>query len=118
MGSNLDPRWANLVDDLFPRRDLQAILDASEAVQATIASPGWPIVMALLEAEVGRLDVELDGDRPLESRADYAAKHGFRGGLRAPERAVQALIGRAESRYAEQRARHERDAEPSPDGSA
>lgn len=120
MGSNLDPQFTRHVDYLFPRGDAQAFDDlvvAGEAAQALLASPGWPILVALLRREVATIDAELDSGRPLESRADYAAKHGRRGGLRAPELALYALVGRAESRLSEQRAKHEGGAESSPDRS-
>lgn len=115
MGSNLDPQFTRHLDDLFPT--LEALVEAAEAAQALTAHPGWDALSALLNAEIATIDADLDSGRPLDSRADYAAKHGRRGGLRAPGRALQALVGRAESRLAEQRAKHEGGAESSPDGS-
>lgn len=117
MGSNLDPQFTRHVDALFPRPGLQELLDGAEAARALRDAPGWPVLVALLNAETDQIDAELDDGRLLESRAHYAAKHGRRGGLKAPERAIEALIGRAESRLAEQQARHEGDAESSPDRS-
>jgi hypothetical protein len=115
VGSNLAPQFTRHLDDLFPT--LEELVNAAEAAQALVATPGWACLSALLHAEVATIDAELDSGRPLESRADYAARHGRRGGLMAPERALQALVGRAESRLAEQRAKHEGDAESSPDRS-
>lgn len=119
MGSNLtgrlDPRFTRHVDDLYST--LEELVAAGEAAEALLAHPGWAHLDALLNAEVATIDAELDSGRVLESRADYAVRHGRRGALTAPSGALQALVGRAESRLAEQRAKHERDAEPSPDGS-
>lgn len=118
MGSNLqgrlDPKFTRHIDSLFPT--LEELVVAGEAADALIAQPGWAHLVRLLEAEIATIDAELDSGRPLESRADYAARHGRRGGLRAPVGALTALISRAESRLEEQRAKHEGGAESLPEG--
>lgn len=117
MGSSLgrsahaDPQLTRHFDRLFPT--LGELEAAADAARSLISSSGWPVLLDLLGAEVSGIDAKLDSGRPLE-HVEYAAYHGRRGGLRAPAAMLHALIDRAESRLAEQRAKHEGDAEPSP----
>lgn len=110
MGSNLgtvgrtDPKFTRHLDDLYPT--LEGLFDAAEAVEDMLAHPGWAHLTRLLEAEAAEADVEVDG-RLLESRAEYAFAHGRRGGLRSAMVAASTLLRRAESKLAEQRAKHE-----------
>jgi hypothetical protein len=91
-------------------RHLPTALDVleteSEWVQATVLSPGWQVLLGLLEREIETINRELDG-RLLESRSHYAAKHGRLGGLRAVAQFAEALIDKADAKLAEQRAKHE-----------
>lgn len=115
-GSRVDPQFSRHIRDLYGRRPLDELVADAEAVAALIASPGWPVLSALLDAEIATIDAGLDSGQVLE-QAEYAGRHGRRGGLKAPQVASQALIGLAESELSKQRAKHEGDAEPSPDGS-
>lgn len=115
-GSRDDPQFTRHVRDLYERRPLDDLVDDADAVAALIASPGWPVLSALLDAEIATIDAGLDSGRVLE-QAEYAARHGRRGGLKAPHGAAQALISLAESELSKQRAKHEGGAESSPDGS-
>lgn len=119
VGSNLgsqrhDPQLTRHLEQLYPTLD--QLLAAADAARAMIQSPGWLVLSDLVSAEVATIDAELDSGRVLEHRADYTARHGRRGGLRAGIHAVYALLDRAESRLAEQRAKHEGDGESSPEG--
>lgn len=107
-----DPKFTRHLKDAFPT--IESIAEANDAVAATVASPGWNLVLALLNAEIAEIDRQLDSGPLLESRAEYAHLHGRRGGLRGAKDAAHALMHRAETRLEEQRAKHERDAEPSP----
>jgi hypothetical protein len=100
-----DPRDSRHVGDLFPT--LEEKLAAADAARDMLASPGWAVLQGLVEAEVATIDRTLDSGTPLESRADYAAGHGRRGGLRAPLQLIQALVSTAERELAAQRAKHE-----------
>lgn len=113
MGSNLgqvravrpDPSLSRHIGDLFP--SLEELVAAREAAVALLAQPGWTLLIRLLDAEIATIDATLDSGRVLESKADYAAAHGRRGGLRAPEQVMRLLVERADARLAEQAAKHE-----------
>lgn len=112
MGSNLgrDPKITRHVDDLYA--ELDPLFEAAEQVQAVLDHPGWAHVMRLLDAEVATTEADADG-RLLESRSHYAFAHGRIGGLKGAREAARAILEKAERRMAQQRARHERGAEPS-----
>lgn len=93
----------------FDGLTLERLLSDAEAVQGLAGHPGWTVLAGLLDAEVALIDRKLDGGL-LESRAEYAAAHGRRGGLRAAQQFIEALTARADARLAEQRAKHEGDA--------
>ena len=118
MGSNLgsariDPSLTRHFDGF----SLEELETSVEAMRSLRAHPGWLLLSSVLDAEVALIDRDLDG-RVLDTRADYASKHGRRGGLRAPELLIEALISRAESRLREQRIKHEGAAEPALGGIA
>jgi hypothetical protein len=121
VGSNLGQVRAARPDPQLSRHfdgfSLEELVAAAEQARLLLAQPGWNLLTGLIQAEVATIDRELDSGRPLDSRADYAAKHGRRGGLMAFEQILTALIDRAESRIAEQRAKHEDGAESPSDGS-
>lgn len=115
VGSNrLNPRDTRDLGHLYP--SLETLGAAAEAARALIAHPGWNVLQELVDAEVATIDRELDSGKPLDSRADYAAKHGRRGGLRGPLEKVQALIATADAEFERQRAKHEGAVEPAPIG--
>lgn len=117
MGSNparaakADPQLSRHIDQLYPT--LEQLVGAADAARSLSGHPGWGVILELVEAEIATIDRDLDSGRVLDSRADYAAKHGRRGGLKALREFGQVLADRAESRLAEQRAKHEGDAESS-----
>lgn len=111
MGSTLSKPDAQFTRH-FKDLDLLELEAAADAVRALLASPGWAVVQRVLGDEVALIDRLLDSDRPLESRADYAAKHGRRSGLRASLEIATALVSYAESKLQEQRDKHEPAAEP------
>jgi hypothetical protein len=86
---------------------LEQVQLAADVARDLMAHPGWQVLKVLVDAEIATIDRDLDTGRPLESRADYAARHGRRGGLRAPLQLIEALVADAERRVAEQRAKHE-----------
>lgn len=97
------------IDALFPVGEpdsLDRLLRAAESARDMLVGPGWEAVVTLLGRKVEEIDRQLDGAL-LETRADYAHRHGQRAGLLALESSVKALIERAESRLEEQRAKHE-----------
>lgn len=99
----------------FDGMTLEGLLSDARAVEGLRAHPGWAVLHGLLEAEVALIDRKLDGGSVLESRSEYAAAHGRRGGLRAAQQFIEALVDRAETRLAEQREKHEGvTAEPVP----
>lgn len=82
-----------------------------EAVESLVAHPGWAHVTRLVEAEVAEIDRTLDGrDEPLE-QAQYALKHGRRGGLRGAMEAAEAILDLYRTALDEQRRKHESGAE-------
>jgi hypothetical protein len=87
--------------------DLRETFSAGEAVEDLAAHPGWKVIDALLQAEVDTVDRRLDTDRPLDSRAEYAAAHGRRGGLLAARAAVGTVLARYRSTLEEQQRKHE-----------
>jgi hypothetical protein len=86
---------------------LERIFHAGEAVEDLLSHPGWEVIDGLLQAEVDTVDKRLDTDRPLDSRAEYAAAHGRRGGLLAARRAAGTVLARYRDRLAEQQRKHE-----------
>lgn len=111
-GSNLghrpSPAWTRHLDGV----PLDELFSAGEAVEALMRHPGWGLVMRLVDAEVEATEADLDG-RLLDSRAEYAHRHGRRGGLKGAREAADAIVRTAARRLEEQRAKHERDAESS-----
>lgn len=114
MGSSLgitvarDPSLSGHFDDLFPT--LEQLVEAGDRARALLSSPDWGVLAAVLGAEIAKIDRELDGKwKEPFTQAEFAGRHGRRGGLTAPERALYLLIDRAETRLAEQRAKHEQD---------
>ena len=115
MGSNLgrsakaDPQLTRHIDDLFPT--FGQLEGAAEALGTLARHAGWGLLKELLDAEVALIDRELDSGRLLDSRAEYAARHGRRGGLRAAAGFVDAVVDRYAARADEQRRKHERGGE-------
>lgn len=99
------PALTRHVGDVF--RTFDELQDAAEVARSLVGHPGWSILRDLIEAEVSTIDTKLDGDRVLDSKAEYAHLHGRRGGLMAGPMLIEALIARAASRLEEQRLRHE-----------
>lgn len=113
LGTRSDPHYkrhtrGTALDELFSMGD---------AVASLVEHPGWAHVIRLLDAEVAEIDRTLDGSQEPLSQAQYALKHGRRGGLRGAREAAEAILERYHVALAEQRAKHEGDAESSPDGS-
>ena len=113
MGSNregrLDPHVKTQVDGAYPALD--SILTAAEAVSGLLAHPGWVHAQALIESEVDAINRRLDRGGEPHSRAEYAKAHGRRGGLLYLREALDAIVQRADQRYAEQLRKHEGVAE-------
>ena len=110
----IDPRMDRHLKAIYP--EPHVLFDAGDAVQGLVQHPGWLHVTRLIEWEIATIDATLDeGNTPL-SRAEYALLHGRRDGLRAMQRAADAIFDRAQREYRAQRATHERDAESSLNG--
>lgn len=115
MGSNLGtatPSFLNDVDSHFTTLD--DLFTAGEAVEQLLAHPGWAHVTALLDVEIAEIEATTDG-RLLESKSHYAFAHGRMGGLRGARQAAEAILSRARLRLEQQQAKHEGDAESSPE---
>lgn len=82
-----------------------------EAVESLVTHPGWAHVQRLVEAEIAEIDRALDaGDEPL-TQAQYAIRHGRRGGLLASRDAAETILARYRAALEHQRAKHENPAE-------
>lgn len=112
MGSSLsksaqaDPQLTRHINDLYPT--LGQLEEAASSLETLVRHPGWFVLIELLDAEVATIDRELDSGRVLESRSEYAARHGRRGGLRAAPELVAAVMARYAEKADEQRRKHER----------
>ncbi len=99
----MDPVWTRHVRDW----DLDQLFAAGESLESLTQHPGWHVLLDVLGAEITTIDRDLDSGGVPKSRAEYAAAHGRRGGLRAAEVAATAIITRYRDRLAEQQAKHE-----------
>lgn len=110
VGSNLksDPKITRHLKDLYP--DLETLFMAGEDVDGLTGHPGWARVVELVEAEIARIDADLDGNSVPLTQAEYAMAHGRRGGLRFVLEAPATLAAVSLQRLEEQRAKHEHDA--------
>lgn len=91
MSAHVRRRWKG-------RDALPGLIDAAEAVERTLSSPGWRILSEILADERESIDRELDLGAPLETAAEYAQTLGRRGGLRLIDEAARAIIESAASR--------------------
>lgn len=115
MGSNLgtvSPALLNDVDAFYSTFD--DLFTAGEAVEQLLAHPGWAHVTGLLDVQIAEIETSTDG-RLLESKSHYAFAHGRMGGLRGARQAAEAILSRARLRLEQQQAKHEGDAESSPE---
>jgi hypothetical protein len=99
---------------IYPEQ--QELFEAGDAVSALLTHPGWLHVTRLLEYEIATIDSGLDEPHTPLTQAEYAIGHGRRDGLRAAQKAADAVILVAAREYDRQRAKHEGDAEPSLNG--
>lgn len=72
--------------------------------------------MSAVDAEIHLIDRDLDGQREPLSQAQYAQRHGRRGGLKALEEMGHELIRIADVELQRQRAKYEGAAETVPEG--
>lgn len=105
-----DPRVTNHLTGLFP--DLEAIFEGAEAIQSLTGHPGWAHITRLLEAEADALGRQLDGMSDPLPYEKLCLWHGRRDGLLFALNAAQSMLTWTEKRISEQRAKHERTAEP------
>ncbi len=95
---DVEPKFRRHVRSAYEER-IAELLEAAEAVQATMASPGWQVVMQLLDAEssaeMAKTGIEL---------AEYARVHGYLAGLCAAKDAGATLVEHAEAELRKQRA--------------
>jgi hypothetical protein len=94
----------------------QELFEAGDLVSSLMVHEGWLHVTRLIEFEINEIDNTLDGRQEPLTQAQYAHWHGRRDGLRAMQRAADAIVVRAQREYERQRAKHEGDAEPSLNG--
>jgi len=110
----IDPRMERHLKRIYPQP--QELFEAWDAVDALLAHPGWLHITRLLEYEIATIDAGLDEPHTPLTQAEYAMGHGRRDGLRAAQKAADAIVGVGEREHVRQRARHEGDAEPSLNG--
>lgn len=104
---------------MYPTPDaLSELFEAGDRAAGLLDSPEWMTLNALLRLEIATINRRLEGAdaKVLPSRAEYAQLHGRLGGLKAAEGILNALVIRAETRMAEQRAMFEGVAEPASGG--
>lgn len=93
---------------------LEGLNKAADAVEALLATPGWDVLMELLEVERQSVAKKIErGLAPLE-QAEYALLHGRLGGLRAVQEQAHALLARRADEMEKQRAKHEGERQRSP----
>lgn len=80
MDRRLPPATTKRVRDLF-EDDLDGLLAAGEAVESLLAHPGWLLLTKLADAEAVALEDQMDNAHEPLPQADYAQRHGRRGGL-------------------------------------
>ncbi len=90
--SDAKAAYTRHVDELWPRDQLPSLIEAGEAVERTLDSQGFKIIMEVLAAEVATIDRRLEGTA-LE-QAEYARLHGRRSALLAAQGAGQAVVSR------------------------
>lgn len=101
----MEPRFSRHVREHFKRVD--ELAEAAEAVEATMSSPGWQVIAALIDAERAETDRRMDNPFKVLEQAEYAAFHAYRAGLGAASDAALTLTSVAEARLAEESERHE-----------
>ena len=109
LGKRSDPHYTRHLREFA----LEELFAAGEAVEALVEHPGWVHVQAIVDAEIAEIDRSLDGREEPLSQAQYALKHGRRGGLTAVRNAVDTTLDYYRRALDEQRAKHEDGAEPS-----
>lgn len=92
-----EPAFTRHVRDAWGADQLPELIEAAEAVEQTLASPGWAHIERILHAEIATIDRVCDTAREMTLH-DYAKAHGRRGALRSAEEAAKAIIGIAEQR--------------------
>jgi hypothetical protein len=88
------------VRKLWPPEMLPELIEAAEAVERLLGSPGWNAIAEVIAAEVATIDSELDHG-PAKEAADYAKQHGRRSALLAANEAARAIVGEAVRRREE-----------------
>lgn len=84
------------VDDLWGSREqLPELIENAEVVKRMLGSPGFKVVMAVVEAEIATITRKLQSDRVFE-QAEYAKSHGKLAALSAFSDAADAVVSRAE----------------------
>lgn len=84
------------IDAIWP--GTSDLLEASEHVSTLDGHYGWEAVQKVLVAEIAMIDRELDGASTPLSQAEYALKHGRRGGLKAALGAARAITSKADEK--------------------
>lgn len=106
-------RLTAAVDRLWPKpAGLPELMAHGPVVEALMAHPGFPAVLAVLDDELRDIDSKLDS-KPLDA-AEYTFLHGRRNGLKGLREASEAIVSRSNERRAEQAAKHEGAAESAP----
>lgn len=85
------------VSDVWPDDRLPELIEAREAVQRTLDSPGWRAIQDLLACEIATIDSELEHG-PTKEAAGYAKALGRRSAIRASQEAAKAIIEKANRR--------------------
>ena len=101
MADGLNNGMVNSVDRVWSgERTLPELIEAAEAVERMMATPGWDAVQRVIGEQVAAIDSSLDHG-PAKEAADYAKQHGRRSALRSADEAARAIVGRAAKRRRE-----------------
>lgn len=108
---DVDPTLERHVGKVFPQQGERLALE--QLLRELLASPAFAAVERLLEAEASAVSRPMDASmKPLET-AEYAARHGRLGGLRAFRAAAEAIVLTAQEERVE--LEHEAEAGEAPE---
>lgn len=102
------------VKELWP--DLEHLFEVGDQAQQLRVQPGWDVLCKVIDAEIDAINAQMESAATnVLDQAEYAVRHGRIGGLKAAREAREAVVSVAEERKAEQKKKHEGDAESSPE---
>lgn len=91
MAERATPALVRHVQDVWPPDELPRLIEAAEAVERVVATPGWAAIQQVISREIAMIDEVLDSG-PAREAAEYAKALGRRGALRGAEQAAKAIM--------------------------